>query len=167
MQDFFCECKIDWEKLNAKLGADIDISDKWYLLNWAGKSDALRLLQKPSRTTLCSERGRKGCRDKGKGMRGNIGLQHFDCLAKNSERDLFNSEEIAEIESEKINNYYSIDDSNPVLLLESISQEIVDAMITTQPNKVIALDKLFNGNDQLKINTALQMCDSGMEFRMV
>lgn len=52
MQDFFCECKIDWEKLNAKLGADIDISDKWYLLNWAGKSDALRLLQKPSRTTL-------------------------------------------------------------------------------------------------------------------
>lgn len=100
-------------------------------------------------------------------MRGNIGLQHFDYLARNSERDLFNSEEIAERESKKINDYYSIDDSNPVLLLESISQEIVDAMITAQPNKVIALDKLFNGNDQLKINTALQMCDSGMEFRMV
>ena len=100
-------------------------------------------------------------------MRGNIGLQHFDYLARNSERALFNSEEIAERESEKINNYYSIDDSNPVLLLESISQEIVDAMITTQPNKVIALDKLFDYNDQLKINTALQMCDSGMEFRMV
>lgn len=167
MPEIFCEGKIDWEKLKATLGTDIDFSNERYVLNWAGKSDAFRLLQKPSRTTLCSERGRKGCRDKGKGMRGNIGLQHFDYLARNSERDLFNSEEIAERESEKINDYYSIDDSNPVLLLESISQEIVDAMITAQPNKVIALDKLFNGNDQLKINTALQMCDSGMEFRMV
>lgn len=67
-----------------------------------------------------------------------------------------------ELECEKLNNYYSIDDDKPVLLLESISQEIVDAVITAQPNKVIALDKLFNGNDQLKINTALQMCDSRM-----
>ena len=67
-----------------------------------------------------------------------------------------------ELECEKLNNYYSIDDDKPVLLLESISQEIVDVVITAQPNKVIALDKLFNGNDQLKINTALQMCDSRM-----
>lgn len=88
---------------------------------------------------MCSERRRTGHRDKGKGMRGNI-----------------------ELECEKLNNYYSIDDDKPVLLLESISQEIVDAVITAQPNKVIALDKLFNGNDQLKINTALQMCDSRM-----
>ena len=72
-----------------------------------------------------------------------------------------------ELECEKLNNYYNVDDVKPVLLLESISQGIVDAVITAQPNKVIALDKLFNSNDQLKINTALQMCDSHMEFRMV
>lgn len=70
MPKIFCEGKIDWEKLKVTLGTDIDFSDKWYLLNWVGKSDALRLLQKPSRKTLRSERGRKGCRDKGKGMRG-------------------------------------------------------------------------------------------------
>ena len=103
-------------------------------------------------------------------MRGNIGLQRFGCFAKdneNSKRYLSNREEIAEREIEKLNNYYSIDNGKPVLLLESISQEVVDAVITAQPNKVIALDKLFDYNDQLKINTALQMRDSDAEFRTV
>ena len=170
MPEIFCEGKIDWEKLKATLGNDIDFSNERYVLNWAGKSDAFRLLQKPSRKILRSKRGRNGCRDNGKEMRGNIGLQRFGCLAKgneNSKRYLSNREEIAEREIEKLNNYYTINNGKLMLLLESVSQEIVDAMITAQPNKVIALDKLFNGNDQLKINTALQMCDSGMEFRMV
>ena len=170
MLEIFCEGKIDWEKLKTTLGTDIDFSNERYVLNWAGKSDAFRLLQKPSRKILRGERGRNGWRDNGKEMRGNIGLQRFGCLAKDNEngkRYLSNSEEIAEREIEKLNNYYSIDNGKPVLLLESISQEVVDAVITAQPNKVIALDKLFDYNDQLKINTALQMRDSGAEFRTV
>ena len=81
--------------------------------------------------------------------------------------DLFKSGKDLNSNIKKIDNYYRFDNGELVFLLESVSQQIVDAEIAAQPNKVIALDKLFNGNDQLKINTALQMCDSGMEFRMV
>jgi adenine-specific DNA-methyltransferase len=35
------------------------------------------------------------------------------------------------------------------------------------PKKVIALDRLFRGNDQLKTNTALQMKDAGVEFKTI
>jgi len=39
--------------------------------------------------------------------------------------------------------------------------------IASKPNKVIALDKLFKGNDQLKTNTVLQMKDAGIEFKTI
>lgn len=68
---------------------------------------------------------------------------------------------------EKLNSYYTINKGELMLLLESVSQEIVDAVIAAHPDKVIALDTLFDGNDQLKTNTALQMRDSGVEFRTV
>lgn len=68
---------------------------------------------------------------------------------------------------EKLNNYYTINKGELMLLLESVSQEIVDAVIAAHPDKVIASDTLFDGNDQLKTNTALQMRDSGVEFRTV
>lgn len=48
----FTEEKIDWEKLKAALGEDIEFKDERYVLNWAGKSDAFRVLQKPSTATL-------------------------------------------------------------------------------------------------------------------
>ena len=66
MPEIFCEGKIDWEKLKATLGADIDFSNERYVLNWAGKRDAFRLLQKPSRKILRSERGMKRRGDNGK-----------------------------------------------------------------------------------------------------
>ncbi|MGP1459025.1 MAG: hypothetical protein ACTTKL_06925 [Treponema sp.] len=56
MPEIFCEGKIDWEKFRATLGADIDFSDVRYVLNWAGKRGAFRLLQTPSRKTLRPER---------------------------------------------------------------------------------------------------------------
>ncbi len=34
-------------------------------------------------------------------------------------------------------------------------------------NKIIALDKLFKSNDQLKTNTILQMRDAGIEFKTI
>jgi adenine-specific DNA-methyltransferase len=48
----FTENKIDWEKLKAALGDDIEFKNERYVLNWAGKSDAFRSLQSPSTDTL-------------------------------------------------------------------------------------------------------------------
>ncbi len=64
-------------------------------------------------------------------------------------------------------NYYCINDNEMILMLEKATQEIVDAVIAEKPQKVIALDRLFKGNDQLKTNTALQMKDAGVEFKTI
>ncbi|MBD79547.1 MAG: site-specific DNA-methyltransferase [Crocinitomicaceae bacterium] len=60
-----------------------------------------------------------------------------------------------------------VNDGELVLILEKANQEIIDAIIATKPQKVIALDKLFKGNDQLKTNASLQMKDAGIEFKTI
>ena len=62
-------------------------------------------------------------------------------------------------------NLYVVNENELVLLLESVSKEIISEVINIKPQKVIALDKLFEGNDQLKTNTALQMKDAGIDFK--
>ena len=68
---------------------------------------------------------------------------------------------------EKKDNYFKISSNELVLLLEKATKEIIDSVITETPIKVIALDKLFKGNDQLKTNTVLQMKDAGIEFKTI
>ncbi|MBR4836912.1 MAG: site-specific DNA-methyltransferase [Bacteroidales bacterium] len=63
--------------------------------------------------------------------------------------------------------FYAINSKELILMLESATQETVDAIRAEHPQKVIALDNLFEGNDQLKTNTALQMRDAGVEFRTI
>ena len=55
--EVFTENKIDWEKLKAALGEDIEFKNERYVLNWAGKSDAFRVLQSSTTATLvpCKE----------------------------------------------------------------------------------------------------------------
>lgn len=65
---------------------------------------------------------------------------------------------------ERKNDYYAVNGSELILMLESATQETVDAVLTAHPEKVIALDRLFEGNDQLKTNTVLQMKDAGITF---
>ncbi len=60
--------------------------------------------------------------------------------------------------------YYVVNDGELVLMLESATQETVDAVLAAHPEKVFALDRLFEGNDQLKTNTVLQMKDAGITF---
>ncbi len=48
----FSEGKIDWEKLRESLGEDVDTRAERYSFSWAGKRDAVRLLQTPSRAAL-------------------------------------------------------------------------------------------------------------------
>ena len=63
--------------------------------------------------------------------------------------------------------YYTVNDGELILMLESATQETVDAVLAAHPHKVIALDNLFEGNDQLKTNTVLQMRDGGIEFKTI
>ena len=63
--------------------------------------------------------------------------------------------------------YYTINDNELALLLEKANQEIINNIIASKPQKVIALDKLFKNNDQLKTNTVLQMKDAGIEFKTI
>lgn len=48
----FAEGKIDWEKLRVVLGENINFSNERYVLNWAGKSDAFKVMQAPTTKTL-------------------------------------------------------------------------------------------------------------------
>ncbi len=68
---------------------------------------------------------------------------------------------------EKKNGYYVVNASELVLLLENIEKSVIDEILHLKPQKVIALDKLFNGNDQLKTNIVLQFKDAGIEFKSV
>lgn len=68
---------------------------------------------------------------------------------------------------EKKSIFYKINNTELILLLENATQEIIDTVIAEKPTKVIALDKLFKGNDQLKTNTVLQMKDAGIEFKTI
>jgi len=50
--DVFTEGKLDWERLRAALGGDIETANERYHLTWAGKSGAIRALQSPTTATL-------------------------------------------------------------------------------------------------------------------
>ncbi len=54
--EVFTEDRVDWEKLKAALGEDINFSNERYVLNWAGKSDAFRALQARTIATLVPDR---------------------------------------------------------------------------------------------------------------
>jgi len=68
---------------------------------------------------------------------------------------------------EKKDSFYKINNKELILLLEKATEEIIDKVIAEKPIKVVALDKLFKGNDQLKTNTVLQMKDAGIEFKTI
>jgi len=63
--------------------------------------------------------------------------------------------------------YYVVNEEELILMLEKATQEIVNKVIAEKPQKVVALDRLFKGNDQLKTNTSLQMKDAEIEFKTI
>lgn len=71
----------------------------------------------------------------------------------------------AKIETD--NGYYLIDGNDLALILERVDEQIIADLLAKQPKKVIALDRIFKNNDQLKTNTALQMKDAGVEFKTI
>ena len=50
--ELFAENQLDWEKLKATFSTDINFSPERYVLNWAGKAEAFKILQVPTTATL-------------------------------------------------------------------------------------------------------------------
>jgi adenine-specific DNA-methyltransferase len=63
--------------------------------------------------------------------------------------------------------YYSVNNGELIIALEEMNQKLIDTIISAKPKKVIMLDKLFTGNDQLKTNTVLQMRDAEIDFKKI
>lgn len=233
MPEIFDEGKIDWEKLKATLGEDVNFSNERYVLNWAGKSDAFRVMQQESTATLvpCREESidfdnTQNIFIEGENMEvlkvlqrsyfgkvkmiyidppyntGNDSFVYPDRFSESKEdylrrvgdkdeagymvRDVMfrkNSKENGQYHSNWLNmmmprlylaksllredGYYIINNQELFLMLEVAIQQVVDAILAEKPNKVIALDRLFKGNDQLKTNTVFQMRDAGVEFKTI
>ncbi len=67
----------------------------------------------------------------------------------------------------KDDDIYIVNENEIVLLLDKADSEIIKKAIKLNPQKIVTLDRLFSNNDQLKTNTALQMKDAGIEFKVV
>lgn len=68
---------------------------------------------------------------------------------------------------ERRGKWFLVNNGELVLMLEEATREIVDEVISVKPQKVVALDRIFSNNDQLKTNTALQLRDAGVEFKTI
>jgi len=68
---------------------------------------------------------------------------------------------------EEKDHYYLANDGEIALILKKVDENIIKAVISEKPQKVITLDRLFKDNDQLKTNTALQMKDAEIDLRVV
>lgn len=76
---------------------------------------------------------------------------------------------IDDVEREKKfqSHFYIVSNGELIIALDKINESVIAAIIALHPKKVITLDNLFIGNDQLKTNTALQMRDAGIDFKTI
>ncbi|MCL4474969.1 MAG: site-specific DNA-methyltransferase [Nitrospirae bacterium] len=63
--------------------------------------------------------------------------------------------------------FYSINNNELIIALDGMNEELIEQIIAAKPQKVITLDSLFAGNDQLKTNTVLQVRDAGIDFKTI
>ncbi|MCF6148414.1 MAG: site-specific DNA-methyltransferase [Candidatus Kuenenia sp.] len=98
---------------------------------------------------------------------------HLDPLDKNARTEgvlyelLLKSGVSLTAKIEEKDGFYLVNSNEIAMVLEKIDKDIIKTVIEVKPKKVITLDRLFNKNDQLKTNTALQMKDAGIEFKVV
>ena len=155
----FSEGKVDLEKFKALFYDDIYFNNERYTLNWAGKSDAFKILQERVSATLTPQP------ELSVNFNGvnNVCPDHFE----------ENREDYEIRFCEKCKEGFMIEwlfrKNELIIALTEMNLEIAAAIVAMQPKpqKVITLDRLFSGNDELKTNTALQMRDAGVEFRTI
>jgi len=68
---------------------------------------------------------------------------------------------------EQTGNYYTIANGELIIALQKLDDKTILQIIAAKPKKVITLDNLFTGNDQLKTNTVLQMKDAAIDFKTI
>ena len=99
--------------------------------------------------------------------------QHLESLDENSKTEdvlyelLLKSGIPLTAKIEKKSGFDLVNNNEIALILEKVDKKIIETVIGVKPQKVITLDRLFNKNDQLKTNTALQMKDAEIEFKAV
>lgn len=73
------------------------------------------------------------------------------------------------IEEQKIEKckFYVIAGGEMAVIVSTADAKCLQAIIKRKPQKVVCLDSVFEGNDQLKTNTVLQMKDAEIEFRTI
>ncbi|MBI4801195.1 MAG: site-specific DNA-methyltransferase, partial [Elusimicrobia bacterium] len=63
--------------------------------------------------------------------------------------------------------FYSVANGEMAVILGKADEKCLQEIVKLKPQKVVCLDNIFQANDQLKTNAALQMKDAGIEFRTV
>ena len=73
------------------------------------------------------------------------------------------------IEEKKMegSHFYLIADGELVIVLGKTDEKCLREIVKLKPQNVVCLDSIFEGNDQLKTNTVLQMKDAGIAFKTV
>ena len=61
----------------------------------------------------------------------------------------------------------NIETADEVLVIAKSKTALVEKIISHKPEKFLCLDRAFEGNDQLKTNTVLQMRDAGVDFKTI
>lgn len=98
---------------------------------------------------------------------------HTDPVAEDSKNEnilyelLLKSGTLLTAQIETKDGYYLVNDGEMVVILDKIDEGIIKNAISESPQKVITLDRLFKKRDPLKTNTALQMKDAEIDFRVV
>ena len=85
----------------------------------------------------------------------------WEILLKNG-YNLSHSVQLVKLGSEFV---YKSDDNKVMILVESVSKEIIEFIISSKPNYVIALDILFQDNDSFKTNFQLKLQDNNIFFK--
>lgn len=63
--------------------------------------------------------------------------------------------------------FYRINGGELVVILNKIDEQVLNAALGVHPRKIIILDNLFSGNDQLKTNIILQLKDAGIDLTTI
>jgi adenine-specific DNA-methyltransferase len=204
------EGKVDREKLQATLGKEnIEFLNERYVLNWAGKSEAFRVLQQAATATLkpvpeesVNFETTENIFIEGENLQvlkilqksyygkikciiidppyntGNDSFIYPDSFKENMLYELILkagyllTDKVVLMKAQGSGHraqggFYSVNGGELIIALDEINQKLVDAIIAAKPKKVIMLDNLFTGNDQLKTNTVLQMKEAEIDFKTI
>lgn len=73
------------------------------------------------------------------------------------------------IEEQKVGGckFYVVAGGEMAVIVSTADAKCLQEIIKRKPQKVVCLDSIFEGNDQLKTNTVLQMKDAEIEFRTI